>query len=58
MLWLLLGLGWFDDAAPWRPAWLERVPPLPLALSVLFLLALALAVLFRLPLAWQGAAGT
>ena len=47
VLWLLLGLRWFDDAAPWRPAWLERVPPLLLALSVLFLLALALAGRWR-----------
>jgi hypothetical protein len=81
-LWLLLGLRWFDTAAGWRPAWLERVPPLVLAGAVLvlaglsragrwrerwgpppggprraLLLVVGVAVLFRLPLAWQGAAG-
>jgi hypothetical protein len=47
LLWLLLGLRWFDDAAAGRPAWLERVPPLLLALAVLFLAALALAGRWR-----------
>jgi hypothetical protein len=75
-------LRWFDVAAPWRPAVLERVPPLLLGAAVIvaaglsaagrwrprgdaspggvrggLLLAVGLAVLFRLPLAWQGAAG-
>ena len=82
MLWILLGLRWFEAAAGWRPAWLERVPPIALAaggllaIAVAFrgrwralrgpflagprgglLLAIGLAVLFRLPLAWHGAAG-
>jgi hypothetical protein len=82
VLWLLLGLRWFDAVAGWRPAWLERVPAVALAAGVLVLTALSwaggrrerreppaggprralllvvgLAVLFRLPLAWQGAAG-
>jgi hypothetical protein len=83
LLWLLLGLRWFDVAARWRPAWLERIPVPLLALATVvaaglwlagsgragpgppgppapgrgLLLVVGVAVLFRLPLAWQGAAG-
>jgi hypothetical protein len=32
--WLLLGLRWFDAAAPLRPPWLEVVPPAALALAL------------------------
>ena len=81
VLWLLLGLRWFDVAEQWRPAWLEHVPAAALALATValggwwlrarrrapagpslaappggLLLAAGLAVVFRLPLAWQGAA--
>jgi hypothetical protein len=82
LLWILTCLRWFDAGAPWRPAWLETIPPAFLsipgaALGVLWLrrrwrgfweplpsgslggllLVVVLAVAFRLPLAWQGAAG-
>jgi len=39
-LWLLLGLRWFDVAAPWRPRWLASVPPVFLAGTALVLAAL------------------
>lgn len=85
LLWVLLCARWFDVGAP-RPAWLEAIPPVALAVpaaalvavwlrtygpvlrgasnasasgaraAVPLLLVVALAVLFRLPLAWQGAA--
>jgi hypothetical protein len=82
VLWALLCLRWFDAALPWRPGWLDAVPPLGLAVlgggALLvwlkarwnalagpplagprggLLLVLALAALFRLPVAWSGAAG-
>lgn len=85
LFWVLLCARWFDVGAP-RPAWLEAIPPVALAVpaaalvavwlrtygpvlrgasnasasgaraAVPLLLVVALAVLFRLPLAWQGAA--
>jgi hypothetical protein len=42
-LWLALGVRWFDVAAGWRPAWLERVPPIALAAAALVLVGIALA---------------
>lgn len=42
-LWLALGVRWFDVAAGWRPAWLERVPPIALAAGALVLAGIALA---------------
>jgi len=38
---------WFDAAAAWRPAWMERVPPLALAAGVLVLAGIALAGRWR-----------
>jgi uncharacterized membrane protein len=32
ILWVVLAVRWFDVAAPWRPSWLEAIPPLVLAL--------------------------
>jgi hypothetical protein len=85
LFWVLLCARWFDVGAS-RPAWLQAIPPVALALpaaallaiwlwayglvlcgvtqpsppgagaAVPLLLVVALAVLFRLPLAWQGAA--
>jgi hypothetical protein len=85
LFWVLSCARWFDVGAP-RPAWLEAIPPVALAIpaAALFamwlaaygralrgasnpsavraraamplLLVVALAVLFRLPMAWQGAA--
>lgn len=45
--WALLCLRWFDVAAPWRPAWLEALPPALLALPCTVALALGLRALRR-----------
>jgi hypothetical protein len=79
--WVLAIVRWFDAGAPFRPSWLESLPPSALFLAALVAglpwlaarapswragagervapaMALALlATLFRLPLAWHGAAG-
>jgi hypothetical protein len=47
LLWILLGLRWFDAAAGGRPAWLERVPPIALASGAL------LAVIVAFPGRWR-----
>ena len=73
LFWFLFCVGWFDAAAPMRPAWLASVPAWPFAILCCaaawlwlrprfsadagLLLVLALAFAFRLPLLWWGAWG-
>ncbi len=45
--WALLCLRWFDVAAPWRPGWLQALPPMLLALPCGLALALGLVGLRR-----------
>jgi hypothetical protein len=44
LLWTVLAVRWFDPGAPWRPAWLQTVPPLALAIPTVGLAALWVAL--------------
>ncbi len=43
-MWLALAVRWFDPGAPWRPAWLQAVPPWALAIPTVGLAALWIAL--------------
>ncbi len=46
LLWSALAVRWFDPGAPWRPAWLQAVPPLALAIPTAGLAVLWVALNF------------